>query len=111
MLLVYGFPEDGVVTTSYFYMVLITTVATSFTSTVAFVSMGAFMTVIADPVIGGTYMTLLNTLSNFGGTWPRYFVLEAVDYFTVSSCSVLDTKGECKFATLFFSTPVWMFSM
>ncbi|KAG0331549.1 hypothetical protein BG000_010783 [Podila horticola] len=94
MLLVYGFPEDGVVTTSYFYMVLITTVTTSFTSTVAFVSMGAFMTVIADPVIGGTYMTLLNTLSNFGGTWPRFFVLEAVDYFTVSSCSVLDTKGE-----------------
>ncbi|KAF9430110.1 hypothetical protein BGZ94_008314 [Podila epigama] len=94
MALVYGFPEDGVVTTSYFYMVLFTTVATSFTSTVAFVSMGAFMTVIADPVIGGTYMTLLNTLSNFGGTWPRYFVLEAVDYFTESSCSVLDTKGE-----------------
>ncbi|KFH73775.1 hypothetical protein MVEG_00989 [Podila verticillata NRRL 6337] len=94
MLLVYGFPEDGVVTNSYFYMVLITTVTTSFTSTVAFVSMGAFMTVIADPVIGGTYMTLLNTLSNFGGTWPRYFVLEAVDYFTVSSCSVLNTKGE-----------------
>jgi len=27
-------------------------------STVGFVSMGAFMTVIADPVIGGTYMTV-----------------------------------------------------
>ncbi|KAG0367696.1 hypothetical protein BGZ54_003448 [Gamsiella multidivaricata] len=94
MLLVYGFPADGVVTPAYFYMVLITTVATSFTSTVAFVSMGAFMTVIADPVIGGTYMTLLNTLSNFGGTWPRFFVLEAVDYFTVSSCSVVNKKGE-----------------
>ncbi|KAF9994730.1 hypothetical protein BGZ80_004476 [Entomortierella chlamydospora] len=94
MLLVYGFPADGVVTASYFYMVLITTVTTSFTSTVAFVSMGAFMTVIADPVIGGTYMTLLNTLSNFGGTWPRFFVLEAVDYFTVSNCSVVDSKGQ-----------------
>ncbi|KAF9436723.1 hypothetical protein BGZ76_003165 [Entomortierella beljakovae] len=94
MALVYGFPEDGVVTTSYFYMVLIITVTTSFTSTVGFVSMGAFMTVIADPVIGGTYMTLLNTLSNFGGTWPRYFVLEAVDYFTVSSCSVVDSNGQ-----------------
>ncbi|KAI8353563.1 acetyl-coenzyme A transporter 1-domain-containing protein [Mortierella sp. GBAus27b] len=94
MLLVYGFPADGVVTPTYFYLVLITTVTTSFTSTVAFVSMGAFMTVIADPVIGGTYMTLLNTLSNFGGTWPRFFVLEAVDYFTVSTCSVVDSKGE-----------------
>ncbi|KAF9281063.1 hypothetical protein BGZ68_006859 [Mortierella alpina] len=94
MLLVYGFPADGVVTPAYFYMVLATTVATSFTSTVAFVSMGAFMTVIADPVIGGTYMTLLNTLSNFGGTWPRFFVLEAVDYFTVSSCSVVNKEGQ-----------------
>ncbi|KAF9191803.1 hypothetical protein BGZ51_006687 [Haplosporangium sp. Z 767] len=94
MLLVYRFPADGVVTPAYFYMVLATTVTTSFTSTVAFVSMGAFMTVIADPVIGGTYMTLLNTLSNFGGTWPRFFVLEAVDYFTVSTCSVVDNKGQ-----------------
>ncbi|KAF9974372.1 hypothetical protein BGZ73_002223 [Actinomortierella ambigua] len=89
MLLVYNFPADGVVTSSYFFMVLATTVTTSFTSTVAFVSMGAFMTVIADPVIGGTYMTLLNTLSNFGGTWPRFFVLEAVDYFTVATCTLL----------------------
>ncbi|KAF8974997.1 hypothetical protein BGZ46_009530 [Entomortierella lignicola] len=39
-------------------------------------------------------MTLLNTLSNFGGTWPRFFVLEAVDYFTVSTCSVLNDKGQ-----------------
>ncbi|KAF8938671.1 acetyl-coenzyme A transporter 1-domain-containing protein [Dissophora ornata] len=94
MLIVASFPEDGVVTSTYFYMVLATTVATSFTSTVAFVSMGAFMTVIADPVIGGTYMTLLNTLSNFGGTWPRFFVLKAVDHFTISSCSLLNQDGE-----------------
>ncbi|KAG0309741.1 hypothetical protein BGZ98_008877 [Dissophora globulifera] len=94
MLVVASFPEDGVVSSTYFYMVLVTTVTTSFTSTVAFVSMGAFMTVIADPVIGGTYMTLLNTLSNFGGTWPRFFVLKAVDYYTVSTCSLLDEGGE-----------------
>ncbi|KAF9580100.1 hypothetical protein BGW38_003385 [Lunasporangiospora selenospora] len=94
MLIVSGFPSDGVVTPTYFYMVLATTVTTSFTSTVAFVSMGAFMSVIADPVIGGTYMTLLNTLSNFGGTWPRFFVLRAVDYFTISTCSIMDSNNE-----------------
>lgn len=33
-------------------------------------------------------MTLLNTISNLGGTWPKYFVLEAVDHFTVSKCSM-----------------------
>ncbi|KAI8360288.1 acetyl-coenzyme A transporter 1-domain-containing protein [Mortierella sp. GBAus27b] len=94
MLVVSSFPADGVVTPSYFYIVLATTVATSFTSTVGFVSMGAFMTVIADPVIGGTYMTLLNTLSNLGGTWPRFFVLEAVDKFTISVCSRPNENGE-----------------
>ncbi|CAG8442163.1 1317_t:CDS:10 [Diversispora eburnea] len=55
-------------------------------STVQFVSISAFMALIADPVIGGTYMTLLATFSNFGGTWPRFFVLEAVDYFTIATC-------------------------
>lgn len=44
------------------------------------------MALIADPMIGGTYMTLLATFSNLGGTWPRFFVLEAVDYFTEAVC-------------------------
>lgn len=51
-----------------------------------FVSSSAFHTQIADPVIGGTYLTLLNTVSNLGGTWPRYFILAGVDYFTKATC-------------------------
>lgn len=31
-------------------------------------------------------MTLLNTVSNLGGTWPRFFVLKMVDFFSVSEC-------------------------
>ncbi|CAG8490301.1 1110_t:CDS:2, partial [Acaulospora colombiana] len=65
------------------------------TSTVQFVSISAFMTIIADPVIGGTYMTLLATFSNFGGTWPRFFVLEAVDYFTDATCHNQDAPFPC----------------
>ncbi|KAJ3333649.1 hypothetical protein HDU76_005629 [Blyttiomyces sp. JEL0837] len=56
--------------------------------TVQFVGMGSFFTKISDPRIGGTYMTLLNTISNLGGTWPRYFVLHAVDNFTKSQCNL-----------------------
>ncbi|KAI9101936.1 acetyl-coenzyme A transporter 1 [Phlyctochytrium arcticum] len=89
MLLVSWFPSEGV-TTGYFVGVMVATVLNSFMSTVQFVGMGSFFTRISDPVIGGTYMTLLNTLSNLGGTWPRFFVLEAVDYFTDSYC---DTTG------------------
>ena len=31
---------------------------------------------------------LLNTFTNLGGTWPRYFVLKGVDYFTQATCRV-----------------------
>lgn len=55
-------------------------------SSVQFVSLGAFFAHISDPLIGGTYMTLLNTLSNFGGTYPQYFILRAVDFFTDATC-------------------------
>ncbi|KAJ3202315.1 hypothetical protein HDU67_000642 [Dinochytrium kinnereticum] len=61
--------------------------------TVQFVGMGSFFTKISDPRIGGTYMTLLNTISNLGGTWPRFFVLKAVDYYTDASCSVSSADG------------------
>jgi len=33
-------------------------------------------------------MTLLNTFTNLGGTWPRFFVLKAVDFFSVATCQV-----------------------
>jgi len=61
-------------------------------STVMFVSSSAFYTQIADPVIGGTYLTLLNTVTNLGGTWPRYFVLSGVDYFTKAICTLPTTS-------------------
>lgn len=38
-------------------------------------------------------MTLLNTLSNLGGTWPRYFVLLAVDYLTDAPCTMPALDG------------------
>ena len=85
MAIVMGMPAPPI-GTGYFFLVIASTVLSSFSSTVQFVGISAFHTQIADPLIGGTYMTLLNTVSNLGGTWPRYFVLKAVDYFTVSSC-------------------------
>ncbi|KAJ1920948.1 hypothetical protein H4219_001001 [Mycoemilia scoparia] len=93
MMSVYWFPE-GQIMGSYFYFILFTKIAASMSSTVQFVGICAFFTQIADPVIGGTYMTLVNTLSNFGGTWPVYFVMESVDWFTDASCSVTDHQGK-----------------
>lgn len=97
MPIVAGFPPGGM-TNSYFALIVISTVSASCASTVQFVGLSAFHTQIADPLIGGTYMTLLNTVSNLGGTWPRYFVLQAVDVFTSATCTVpsmdLDIKAQ-----------------
>jgi len=93
MLVVYFYPEGQSISLVYFCIIMSSTVLSSFMSTVQFVSISAFMTSVADPLIGGTYMTLLNTFSNFGGTWPKFFVLEAVDKFTVATCSVPDADG------------------
>lgn len=91
MLIVAMYPStspDGSVPLYYFLLVVAITVTSSFMSTIQFVGMGCFFAKISDPLIGGSYMTLLNTLSNFGGTWPRYPILKLVDALTVSECVV-----------------------
>ncbi|KAK0615767.1 acetyl-coenzyme A transporter 1 [Bombardia bombarda] len=80
------FPAGGV--TSWYLLVVIGEhIFSTFTNTVMFVAVSAFHANIADPVIGGTYMTLLATVCNLGGTFPRFFVLRLVDYFTSATCN------------------------
>eukprot|EP00123_Amoebidium_parasiticum_P010170 comp19935_c0_seq1/m.24232 comp19935_c0_seq1/g.24232 ORF comp19935_c0_seq1/g.24232 comp19935_c0_seq1/m.24232 type:complete len:555 (-) comp19935_c0_seq1:269-1933(-) len=96
MYVVYSFPADGV-NLGYISVVVIVSLISSFASTTMFVSQGAFFARISDTSIGGTYLTLLNTFSNFGGTWPKYFVLRLVDYYTVAMCvgAKGESHGEC----------------
>lgn len=91
--LVAGVPDQPI-GYSYFILVILFTVTSSFASTVQFVGISAFHTQIADPLIGGTYMTLLNTVSNLGGTWPRFFVFKSVDHFTISNCVPSTTSAK-----------------
>ena len=51
-----------------------------------FVSSMAFFARVSDPAVGGTYMTLLNTVSNMGGTWPGTLSLWLVDSLTSKQC-------------------------
>ncbi|KAJ7242346.1 acetyl-coenzyme A transporter 1 [Mycena haematopus] len=89
MLIVYWFPNPPV-SGGFFFFLVIHTVLTSFTSTIQFVGSSAFFTRISDPLIGGTYMTLLNTFSNIGTMWPKWFVLRSVDVFTIATCQIAD---------------------
>ncbi|KAG8951801.1 hypothetical protein FRC03_012348 [Tulasnella sp. 419] len=93
MLVIWVFPLPPV-PISFFLMLIVTNILATLASTVQFVGMSAFHTQISDPFIGGTYMTLLNTISNLGGTWPRFFVLRAVDYFTIATCDIGSSSKE-----------------
>lgn len=102
------FPAGGA-TGGFLLLVIAEHVLSTFMNTVMFVAVSAFHAKISDPVIGGTYMTLLATyvppslqpflqhsqehqltyplsVSNLGGTFPRFFVLKAVDLFTSATC-------------------------
>ncbi|KAH7699887.1 gland protein G8A07 [Aphelenchoides avenae] len=58
-----------------------------------YLSMFAFCTQISDPKIGGTYMTLLNTLNNLGYKWPATLVLSVADFLTKKDCIDKGTKS------------------
>lgn len=58
MLIVAWYPQNQEIGLFYFSVIMAATVLSSFMATVQFVSISAFMTSIADPLIGGTYMTV-----------------------------------------------------
>lgn len=51
-----------------------------------FVTQMAFHARISDPAIGGTYMTLVNTICNLGASWPGTVALWFLDPLTYKSC-------------------------
>ncbi|XP_054452963.1 acetyl-coenzyme A transporter 1 [Anoplopoma fimbria] len=51
-----------------------------------YVACMAFHAKVSDPLIGGTYMTLLNTVTNLGGNWPSTLALWMVDPLTFKEC-------------------------
>eukprot|EP00930_Biecheleria_cincta_P009229 TRINITY_DN11092_c0_g2_i3.p1 TRINITY_DN11092_c0_g2~~TRINITY_DN11092_c0_g2_i3.p1 ORF type:complete len:505 (+),score=104.52 TRINITY_DN11092_c0_g2_i3:60-1517(+) len=54
-------------------------------SNAMFVAHMAFFAKISDPTIGGTYMTLLNTVHNLGNMWASTFCLKAADYIKTAT--------------------------
>lgn len=80
------FPKTGL-TPAYTALIISTTILTSFCHTTMFVSLAAYFVKISDPKYGGTYLTLLNTLSNFAGMWPKLPVMSAVDWLSVKKCT------------------------
>lgn len=79
----------------YYYVVLVLVYALhQITVYSMFVALMAFHAAVSDPSIGGTYMTLLNTIANLGGNWPSTTSLWLVDKLTIESCTQVCTKIE-----------------
>ncbi|XP_016862952.1 acetyl-coenzyme A transporter 1 isoform X4 [Homo sapiens] len=70
----------------YYIVVLLSYALHQVTVYSMYVSIMAFNAKVSDPLIGGTYMTLLNTVSNLGGNWPSTVALWLVDPLTVKEC-------------------------
>ena len=71
-----GKADNGVPHTELFYGSLIfVSVVHELAGTLVFVSLMSFFNRISDPIIGGTYMTLLNTITNLGSKWPNSVAL------------------------------------
>lgn len=63
-----------------------------------FISSMSFFAKISDPSIGGTYMTLLNTISNLGSKWPNSMALWLLPKLTSSTCqSISSTTQQIKY--------------
>lgn len=83
----YTIASDGTVPV-YLYVILVVNYAFyQICLYCMFVAVMAFFAKISDPTVGGTYMTLLNTVCNLGGNWPTSIVLWLVDVLTWKECA------------------------
>ncbi|XP_049809604.1 acetyl-coenzyme A transporter 1 [Schistocerca nitens] len=83
-----SFVHDGSIPIHYYVMVIIVYGLHQVALYSMFVAVMAFFARISDPAVGGTYMTLLNTVANLGGNWPATVALWFVDGLTYKACSM-----------------------
>lgn len=72
----------------YYAALLTVSLAYSVFAANMFVSQMAFFARVSDPAIGGTYMTLLNTVANLGYLGSKLVVTYGIDLFTFKNCYI-----------------------
>ncbi|KAM9853626.1 acetyl-coenzyme A transporter 1 isoform 1-T2 [Aulostomus maculatus] len=78
--------EEGGFPAYYYGILLLSYAAHQVALYSMYVACMAFHAKVSDPLIGGTYMTLLNTVTNLGGNWPSTVALWMVDFLTWRKC-------------------------
>jgi len=72
-------------TSTFWGAVIASTAGQAICNSLQFNAQMTFFASRVDPAIGGSYMTLLNTMANLGGTWPASFVMKLLEWLTPTS--------------------------
>lgn len=78
--------EDGVAPAYIYFVYLINGTIYGISWFMMTITMSALFVKVSDPAVGGTYMTLLNTIDNLGGVWPSTLFLWLVEVLTWRDC-------------------------
>lgn len=76
---VFLYPEHSAPTAVWWLVLLVTSLMYSTATSLMFVSQCAQFARVADEEIGGTNITLLNSVTNMGSSWPKFVVLMLID--------------------------------
>eukprot|EP00035_Acanthoeca_spectabilis_P002144 m.85399 g.85399 ORF g.85399 m.85399 type:complete len:467 (-) comp11381_c0_seq1:248-1648(-) len=84
MWIIYQAPRDSVLAFRAFVAL---SIVWTIVSTVMFSAQMEFFSTeaVGNPALGASFMTLLNTIANLGGSWPQPTVLWLVDKFTIKT--------------------------
>lgn len=86
-----GQPHD---TSMFWGAVIASTAGQAICNSLQFNAQMTFFASRVDPAIGGSYMTLLNTMANLGGTWPASFVMKLLGWLTPSGTTASWFRGD-----------------
>ena len=104
--LVYAAPSDAAVNIPYGYYVILFAWLSAYSafSNAHFIAFMAFYNRVSDANLGGTYMTILNTVSNLGAKWMESATLFAIDLVSDKVCVASNDPrrvlGSCATETL-----------
>lgn len=78
----------------WYFLIIVMYAAHQICASCHFVSIMAFHAKVSDPEIGGTSMTLMNTVSNLGSSWLSTLSLYFVDKMSTFSCDFSKFSSE-----------------
>jgi len=92
-------PQTAVGTLLFWIPIVFSTALQAIVNSLQFNAQMTFFAHRVDPAIGGSYMTLLNTAANLGGTWPASFVMWLTGMLTRDPECIVDVATGAQVCT------------